>query len=91
MPMCSSEQTLQLTSKLWNSFHKPEHVQMGIKETLKNLGTDYLDLYLMHWCVLYLREDCLIRTGRSRSNSKALASRPTSRRTARASSKWTSS
>jgi diketogulonate reductase-like aldo/keto reductase len=64
---------------------------MGIKETLKNLGTDYLDLYLMHWYALDLRKYYLIEPGRSRSSMKARASRPTSRRTAWASSKWTSS
>lgn len=29
--------------------HKPEHVRLALKDTLKNLGLEYLDLYLMHW------------------------------------------
>ena len=40
-----------LTSKLWNSFHKPEDVRPACVNTLRDLGVDYLDLYLMHWPV----------------------------------------
>ncbi|KAK4228595.1 hypothetical protein QBC38DRAFT_454184 [Podospora fimiseda] len=36
-----------LTTKLDNTWHK--RVQEGIDTSLKNLGVDYLDLYLMHW------------------------------------------
>ena len=40
-----------ITSKLFEYHHHPEHVEMALKDTLKKLGTDYLDLYLMHWNV----------------------------------------
>jgi diketogulonate reductase-like aldo/keto reductase len=38
-----------LTSKLWNTFHAPEDVEPALDESLKALGTDYLDLYIIHW------------------------------------------
>lgn len=40
---------LFVTSKLWNTHHRAEHVEIGLDHTLKNLGLDYLDLYLIHW------------------------------------------
>ena len=38
-----------VTSKLWNIFHKPEDVEPAFMRTYKDLGLDYLDLYLIHW------------------------------------------
>ncbi|KAJ7726488.1 NADP-dependent oxidoreductase domain-containing protein [Mycena metata] len=38
-----------ITSKLWNSFHAPEDVESALDDSLTKLGTDYLDLYLIHW------------------------------------------
>lgn len=44
---------LFITSKLWSSFLRPDLVEPSIKESLKNLGLEYLDLYLIHWpCAL---------------------------------------
>lgn len=38
-----------ITSKLWNTFHRPELVRGALETTLKNLSTPYLDMYLIHW------------------------------------------
>ncbi|XP_041368669.1 aldo-keto reductase family 1 member B1-like isoform X2 [Gigantopelta aegis] len=40
---------LFITSKLWVIFNKPENVETGCRESLHELGLDYLDMFLMHW------------------------------------------
>lgn len=38
-----------ITTKLWNNAHAPKDVEPALDASLKDLGTDYVDLYLMHW------------------------------------------
>lgn len=40
---------LFVTSKLWNTYHKPEHVPLAIARTLQDLGLEYVDEYLIHF------------------------------------------
>lgn len=46
--LCSRGE-LWITSKLWNTYHRPEHVRPALERTLSDLGVDYLDLYLVHF------------------------------------------
>jgi diketogulonate reductase-like aldo/keto reductase len=38
-----------VTTKLTESHHHPDHVQTALEHSLKNLGLEYVDLYLIHW------------------------------------------
>lgn len=44
---------LFLTSKLWNNFHRPELVREGCLDSMKKLGVEYLDLFLIHFPVSF--------------------------------------
>ncbi|XP_042057004.1 non-functional NADPH-dependent codeinone reductase 2-like isoform X1 [Salvia splendens] len=49
--LIGSRRDLFITSKLWCTDAHPQHVVPALNTTLKNLGTDYIDLYLIHWPV----------------------------------------
>lgn len=38
-----------ITSKLNNGFHRPDDARRAFDQTLTDLGTDYIDLFLIHW------------------------------------------
>ena len=46
--LCRRED-LWVTSKLWNNYHAPQHVRPAVERSLRDLGLDYLDLYLIHF------------------------------------------
>ena len=37
-----------VTTKLWNTNHRPERVEPAFEKSLERLGLDFLDLYLIH-------------------------------------------
>ena len=46
--LCRRED-LWVTSKLWNTYHEPQYVRPAVERSLRDLGLDYLDLYLVHF------------------------------------------
>ena len=44
-----TREELWITSKLWNTFHAPEHVEEAARKSLADLQLDCLDLYLIHF------------------------------------------
>jgi D-xylose reductase len=40
---------LFVTSKLWNTYHRAEHVRPAAERSLRDLGLEHLDLYLIHF------------------------------------------
>lgn len=53
-----SRQDIFLTTKIWNDDQRQQRVLEAFEESLNNLGTDYVDLYLIHWPV----KECYLKT-----------------------------
>ncbi|XP_075548655.1 aldo-keto reductase family 1 member B1-like isoform X2 [Dermacentor variabilis] len=48
-----TREELFITSKCWNSFHSKQKVVECCNRSLRALGVDYIDLYLIHWPQAY--------------------------------------
>ena len=52
-----SREELFICSKLWNNKHHPADIVADCKNTLEELGLEYVDLFLMHYPHAYQRGD----------------------------------
>ena len=52
-----SRQDFFVTTKVWNTDHGYDKTQKACDASLKKLGLEYVDLYLVHWPVAKLRKD----------------------------------
>ena len=52
-----SRKDMFVTSKLWNTDHHPDNVEIACRKTLNDLQLEYLDLYLVHWGVPFVHGD----------------------------------
>ena len=46
-----------ITTKLWNDDHGYDNALRAFEKSMKNLGLDYLDLYLIHWPIPLAHRD----------------------------------
>ena len=46
-----AREELFVVTKLWNADQGYDKTRRGLDQSLRDLGTDYVDLYLMHWPV----------------------------------------
>lgn len=44
-----TREELFITGKVWNDMHGDGEVEKSCRQSLEDLGLDYLDLYLVHW------------------------------------------
>lgn len=60
-----------VTSKLNNGFHRPDDARRAFDETLRALGTDYVDLFLIHWPLPTLYDGDFVSTWKTLEEFKA--------------------
>lgn len=66
-------QEIFLTTKVWNGDQREGRTKVAFEESLERLGTDYVDLYLVHWPVKGCYQDTwramqeIYQSGRSRA------------------------
>ncbi|KAI8980263.1 NADP-dependent oxidoreductase domain-containing protein [Pilobolus umbonatus] len=44
---------LFVTTKLWNTSRRPEHIMEAFEVSMANLGLDYVDVYMLHWPIAF--------------------------------------
>jgi diketogulonate reductase-like aldo/keto reductase len=62
-----------ITSKVWNTEQGYDNALKAFDRSLNRLDTDYIDLYLVHWPVVNLRDDTWRALEKIASQQKALA------------------
>ena len=60
-----------ITSKLNNGFHEPDEARKAFANTLTALGTDYVDLFLIHWPLPTLYNGDFVSTWKTLEEFKA--------------------
>lgn len=50
-----SRDEIFITTKLWCNSHHPDDVEPALDDSLRDLGVDYVDLYLMHYPCAFKR------------------------------------
>ena len=60
-----------VTSKLNNGFHRPDDARRSFDATLRELGSDYVDLFLIHWPLPTLYDGDFVSTWKTLEEFKA--------------------
>ena len=60
-----------VTSKLNNGFHRPDDARRSFDATLRELGSDYVDLFLIHWPLPTLYDGDFVSTWQTCEEFKA--------------------
>lgn len=60
-----------ITSKLNNGFHRPDDARRAFDTTLRDLGFDYVDLFLIHWPLPTLYDGDFVSTWKTLEEFKA--------------------